>query len=121
LISEEPLVVLIPIVATILVLAFALLPRKEPLTTKIAQRIALVLLGLQLFPVLLIAKEHGSHYLIPLCLTTALNLIPLFKACRSIAGSQLREIVGSVVLVVLVGIGVKSFDLDFFPKIDGLT
>ena len=109
LVQLEPLIVIIPGVATIVLLAFSLFSKKRPSANKISWQIVLALFAIQLISLAVIAKEIGSHYLIPLFITTGLNLVFLFQACRSIDGSRLRKIIGWITLVGLLGIGVKSF------------
>jgi hypothetical protein len=108
LIQNEPLMVIIPVVATIVLLAFSLLLKKLA-PNNISWRIVLGLFAIQMFSLCAIAKEMGAHYLIPLFISTALNLVFLFQACRSVDGSNLKKTVGWIALVVLLAIGVKSF------------
>jgi hypothetical protein len=108
LLKLEPLVVVIPTVATIVLLAFSLFSRK-PQTNRIAWSTVLGLFTIQVISLLLIAKEMGSHYLIPLSVTTGLNLVFLFQTCRRIDGSKLKKAVGWIVLVGLLALGGKSF------------
>jgi hypothetical protein len=110
LIQDEPLIIIIPILATAVTLALSFLTRKQALTIKVAWRTALVLFAIQVISLLLIAKESGTHYLIPLSLTAGLNLIFLFQACRSADswGSKKRA-VGWIALASLVALGIKSF------------
>jgi hypothetical protein len=108
LLKTEPLVVVIPTVATIVLLAFSLFSRK-PQTNRLAWSTVLGLFAIQVISLLLIAKEMGSHYLIPLSITTGLNLVFLFQTCRRIDGSKLKKAVGWIVLVGLLALGDKSF------------
>jgi hypothetical protein len=109
LIQTEPMMVIIPIVATVVVLAFSSLPKNQLAPNKISWGIVLGLFAIQMFSLCAIAKEIGSHYLIPLFVSTALNLIFLFHACRSVSGSKLKKTVAWIALVGLLAIGVKSF------------
>lgn len=109
LVQTEPLVIIIPIVATIVLLVFLLASRKQPTENKIAWRTALVLLVIQAISFLVIAKEMDSHYLIPLALTTGLNLVFLFQACRSVDRSRLKKTIGWIALVGLLVLGAKAF------------
>jgi hypothetical protein len=108
-VQAEPLVTIIPIAATTVVLAFYFLARRQTLTDKIAWRISVVLFTIQAISFLLIAKESGTHYLIPLSLTTGLNLIFLFQTCRSMTRAPLKKILAWVALIGLIGLGFKSF------------
>jgi hypothetical protein len=107
LLKTEPLVVVIPTVATLVLLAFSLFSRK-PQTNRIAWNTVLGLFAIQVISLLLIAKEMGSHYLIPLSITTGLNLVFLFQTCRRIDGSKLKKAAGWIVLVGLLALGGKS-------------
>jgi hypothetical protein len=107
LVKTEPLVVVIPTVATLVLLAFSLFSRK-PQTNRIAWNTVLGLFAIQVISLLLIAKEIGPHYLIPLSITTGLNLVFLFQTCRRIDGSKLKKAAGWIVLVGLLALGGKS-------------
>lgn len=109
LIKTEPLVVVIPVVATVVLLAFSLLAKKERTLNKTGWIFFLALFGIQAISLLTIAKEIGPHYLIPLFITTGLNLIFLFQACRNNDGSRLRRIVGWIALLGLLALGFKDF------------
>jgi hypothetical protein len=109
LVQAEPLVVIVPIVATIVLLVLFLASRKQRPENNIAWRTALVLLAIQLISLLVIAKEMDSHYLIPLALTTGLNLVFLFQAFRDIDRSRLKKTIGWITLVGLLALGAKSF------------
>jgi hypothetical protein len=109
LVRDEPLIIIIPIVATAVTLAFSFATRKQTVTIKVAWRTALVLFAIQVISLLLIAKESGTHYLIPLFLTAGLNLIFLFQACRSVESWGLKRAVGWIALASLVALGFKSF------------
>jgi len=56
-----------------------------------------------------IAKESGSHYLIPLFITTGLNLVFLFQVCRNVSVSKLRKTAGFIALISLLAVGAKGF------------
>jgi hypothetical protein len=107
LLKTEPLVVVIPTIATIVLLAFSLFSRK-PQTNRITWSTVLGLFAIQVISLLLIAKEIGPHYLIPLSITTGLNLVFLFQTCRRIDGSKLKKAAGWIVLVGLLALGGKS-------------
>lgn len=109
LVQIEPLVVIIPTVATIVLLAFSLTSGKASPTNRIAWRTTLALLAIQTGSLLVIAKEGGLHYLIPLSLTTSLNLVFLFQACCRSDAARLIRTVGWVALIGLLGLGGKSF------------
>jgi hypothetical protein len=109
LVQTEPLVIIIPVVATIVLLAFSFLSRGELHPNKIARNTALVLFVIQLISIFLIAKEMGIHYLIPLSLTTSLNLVFLLQACRDIDRPKFKNAIGRIALVGLLALGGVSF------------
>ena len=106
LVQAEPLAIIIPLLATTVLVAFSFLYGSP---NKIGRHTALLLLVIQVASILVIAKETGIHYLIPLALTTALNLVFLFQACRNIDASKLKKRVGRIALVVLLVLGAISF------------
>jgi hypothetical protein len=115
LVQTEPLIVIIPMVATIVLSACSLLSRKQPPANKITWSTVLALFAIQVISLLVVAKEIGNHYLIPLFITTGLNLVFLFQACRSIGRSKIERTVGWIALVVLLALGGKWF-IDKTPK-----
>ncbi|HYZ74869.1 MAG TPA: hypothetical protein VE641_17450 [Chthoniobacterales bacterium] len=121
LVQTEPLVIVIPIVATIVLLSFSILSRSGPHPNKVARNTALVLLLIQVISVFLIAKEMGIHYLIPLSLTTGLNLVLLFQACREIDRPNFRKAIGWITLVALLAFGGVSFVEGTLDRYEGLT
>jgi hypothetical protein len=109
LVQTEPLIVIIPAVATVVLLAFSLLAKKKPALNKIGWITFFGLFIIQVISLVVIAKEDGTHYLIPLFITTGLNLLFLFQACRSIDGSKLTKTIGWIALIGLLGTGAKNF------------
>jgi hypothetical protein len=109
LVQTEPLVIIIPITSTVVVIAFAFLLRKQSLTHAINWQTSLALFGIQVISLLLIAKESGVHYLIPLSLTTGLSLVFLLRAIRSAGRSAFERALGWIALVGLLALGGKSF------------
>jgi hypothetical protein len=109
LVQTEPLVIIIPITSTVVVVAFAFLLRKQSLTHAINWQTSLALFAIQVISLLLIAKESGTHYLIPLSLTTGLSLVLLLRAIRSASRSAFKRALGWIALVGLLGLGCKSF------------
>jgi hypothetical protein len=121
LLQTEPLVVTIPIVATIVLLAFSFLPGTQSPPNKIGQNTALGLFIIQIVSLFAIAKEMGPHYLIPLALTTGLSLVFLFQACRDIDGSKLKKTVRWIALVGLLALGGGSFIAGTLDRYERLT
>jgi len=109
LLQSEPLVTIIPITSTFVVIAFAFLLRKQSLTRAIDWQTSLALFAIQVLSLLLIAKESGIHYLIPLSLTTGLSLVFLLQAIRSAGRSAFKRALGWIALVGLLALGCKSF------------
>jgi hypothetical protein len=116
LIKAEPLILIIPVVATFVLLAFSLLPKKQPAPIEISRSTVLALFAIQMFSLCAIAKEIGCHYLIPLYISTGLSLVFLFQACRSVNGSKLKKIGGCVAIISLLAVGAKGF-VEETPKI----
>jgi hypothetical protein len=85
LISNEPMILWVPVLATIAALT---LHRFRPNTAKTGGEqpivgLVLVVFGLQVVGFILVAKHAGYHYLIPLYLSTGLNLVLLHEAIPS--------------------------------------
>ena len=99
LVQTEPLILAIPVAATIVLLAFSPLPKST----------VLGLFAIQMFSLCAIAKENGSHYLIPLFISTGLNLVFLFQVCRNVNGSKLKKASGFIALISLLAVGTKGF------------
>jgi hypothetical protein len=109
LIQTEPLILIIPVVATFVLLAFSVLPKKQSARIEISRSTVLALFAIQVMSLCAIAKEMGSHYLIPLFISTGLNLVFLFQACRKVNGSKLKQTAGYIALIILLAVGAKGF------------
>jgi hypothetical protein len=109
LVQTEPLVIIIPITSTVVVMAFAFFLGKQSLTHAINWQTSLSLFAIQMLSLLLIAKESGTHYLIPLSLTTGLSLVFLLRAIRSASRSGFKRALGWIALVGLLALGCKNF------------
>ena len=109
LVRTESLVVIIPIISAVILLALSFLPRKQARPAEIGRKTTLAVLVIQAVSLLVIAKEKEPHYLIPLALTTALNLVFLFEACQDIDSSKLKRIVPWIALVGLLALGGGRF------------
>ncbi len=81
LISNEPMIVWVPLFATVTVLVLQSVGRTASGSHALAGP-ALMLLGLQILGFILVAKHAGYHYLIPLYLSTGLNLVLVYEAIR---------------------------------------
>jgi hypothetical protein len=82
LLSHEPKIGWVPLVTTLIILfllVIARIRRIVPANKGIAET-ALVLFALQILGFLLVAKHAYYHYLIPLYLSTGLNLVVLYAA-----------------------------------------
>jgi hypothetical protein len=108
LVQAEPLVVIVPIVATIALLGLFLASGKKSAENYIGWHTALVLLAIQVVSLFLCAKEMDSHYLIPLSLTTGLNLVFLFQACRIASLAKPIKVIGWIALTGLLVFAGKS-------------
>jgi hypothetical protein len=103
--SREPMVALIPTLATLVVVALSALgPRFAP--GGVDWRLvwsSLGLFALQLLSFLFVAKHANFHYFIPLYLSVALNLLLLYGFCRNRAHPALLRILSISVLIGLIG------------------
>jgi hypothetical protein len=109
LLQTEPLVTIIPITSTFVVIVFAFLFWKQPLRYTIDWRTSIGLCAIQVMSLLVIAKENGVHYLIPLSLTTGLSLVFVLRAMRTAGRSPFKRAMGWLALVGLLALGCKSF------------
>jgi hypothetical protein len=107
LLEAEPLIAIIPIVATIVVLVLSVSSKKQKPANAVSWRTALALLAIQAVSFLAIAKETGTHYLIPLSLSTGISLVFLFRAFHGALG--FKQAIGCVALIGLLALGFKDF------------
>jgi hypothetical protein len=108
LVQSEPLVVIIPLTVTIVLLTL-FVSRKQPQTNHLTWRAVLLLFIIQAVCFVVIAKEQGTHYLIPLALTTGLNLVFLYQASRDGDRARLKKTVAWITLASLLALGSKAF------------
>ena len=108
LVRTEPLILAVTIVVTVLLLTCLLLFTKQASLNRISWKIVLALFAIQVASFFAIAKENGLQYLIPLFITTGLNLVFLFQACRSTESARLTKIVRWIGLIVLLTLGSES-------------
>jgi hypothetical protein len=110
LLETEPLIAIIPIVTTTLIVILSeRAPRQLRPHRSIVRRIVLPLVGLQLLSFFAIAKHPDAHYLIPLYLSSGLNLVALFYVLRTTMASPPLRIAGWVALIGLSLLGLGSF------------
>ena len=110
LLEGEPLLGVIPILATIVLLvSVAAIKGSGSPRTGSNTGTALVLFGVQLISFLAVAKHPGGHYLIPLYLSTGLNLVLLYSGLCQGGVSAIKRSIGFVVLLVLLLLGFVSF------------
>jgi len=110
LISGEPMLALIPIITTLTALVVAGYDRLRG--TRLPQPATWAVVRVfiaQVLAFLLILKHGNYHYLIPLCLTTGLNLALLHEDFWRRPGMPLPKILGAGALAFLVFSGVSSF------------
>jgi hypothetical protein len=107
--ENQALVAIIPIVSISVVILLSFLARKQAPANRIDWPTSLCLLAIQAISFFVIVKEAGIHYLIPLSLTTGLNLVFLFQACRSVERSPFKKAVGWIALLGLIALGAKDF------------
>jgi hypothetical protein len=103
LLSREPSVALIPIASTIVILIASLSSRRQENGSQ-QQRsawTASAILILQLLSFLIVAKHANFHYLIPLYLSTGINLVLLYDLCRQSGKVAWKTILAAGVLAML--------------------
>lgn len=109
LVQAEPLVAVVPFTASISVFALSgMLLKVNGLGRRIAWQ-AVGLFALQALSFFLIAKLPGENYLIPLCLTTGLNLVLLFYVCRMTRLSPIKRMLGWIALIGLLILSIGDF------------
>jgi hypothetical protein len=116
LLRAEPLVLAIPLVASVGVIILWL-PKasSEIRSPTLSYRTALGLLGLQVASFLAIAKHPSTQYLIPLCISTGFSLVILFCVIRTANAGVIRIVTGWVTLLGLLFAGFTSF-AEFGPR-----
>jgi hypothetical protein len=110
LLADEPLAGVISIATTITIL-FLLFGTTEnkPSRAIVLQVVARLFAG-QLISFLALAKHpYGNNYLIPLCLSTGLNLVCLLYALRLSRVNAAGKLLGSCVLISLLVLGFGNF------------
>jgi hypothetical protein len=111
LLADEPLVAIISIAAaiTILVLLFRSTTENKTSRAITPQATARLFAG-QLISFLALAKHpYGTNYLIPLCLSTGLNLVFLLYALRLSGSNVAAKRLGFCVLIALLLLGFGNF------------
>jgi uncharacterized membrane protein len=111
LLADEPLVAIISIAAaiTILVLLFRTTTDNKP-SRAITPQVTARLFAGQLISFLALAKHpYGTNYLIPLCLSTGLNLVFLLYALRLSGSNVTAKRLGYCVLIALLVLGFGNF------------
>jgi hypothetical protein len=106
LLSHEPKIGWVPVVATLTTLFLLVIGRIRgivPAKKGIAET-ALILLALQILGFLLIAKHAFFHYLIPLYLSTGLNLIMLYEASTRNGRSTMLTGFGGIGFLSLISV-----------------
>lgn len=110
LLASEPLIAIIPAVTTLLILILSVrTPNQSKLYRTLVWLTILPLTGLQLFSFLAISKHPDQHYLIPLYLSTSLNLISLHWVLRMTSASKAKRILGWIAFGGLLLSGLGTF------------
>lgn len=102
--STEPAMVLIPLLATAAIVVICLRARRRD-SDSAGWTLAWTAVGLfllQILSFLFIAKHASPHYLIPLYLSTGINLVLLYRVTQRLAGAAAPKF-------VVVGISVAVF------------
>ena len=105
---DEPLLVIIPTIATAAAIMLMALGNRQKNSQSVSWLTVLPIFGLQLLSYLVIAKEVYTRYLFPLCLSVGLNLALLFYVFQN-ARSVTKRVIGSLTLIGLLLLGFKDF------------
>jgi hypothetical protein len=109
LLDSAPLLVIIPIATGILLTIASFIPgQSRPLRT-VSLRLVWGIFVVQLISLLTVAKHPADHYLIPLCITTGLNLVLVLFAFQTGEQSAARGATGWLALAGLLVVGLTNF------------
>jgi len=122
LLSREPSVALIPIASTIVILLASLGSQRQENGSQ-QERLAwpaCAILILQLLSFLIVAKHANFHYLIPLYLSTGINLVLLYDLCRRQGKAAWKTILAAGVLAILLVNGFNTLFTGTFSLYNSL-
>lgn len=109
LLASEPLLAVITTATVIAAFGLLLLHKKNKSPQATTCKTILFLFGIQLVSFLVIAKHPAIHYIIPLTITTGLNLALLLVASQGAGSPPIGRAIGWLILVGLVLLGSKDF------------
>jgi hypothetical protein len=112
LLLSAPVLLIIPVVTVLLLTIASFIPAQPGLVRPVSLRLVWAVFGVQLVSLLTVAKHPAEHYLIPLSITTGLNLVLVLFAFQSGQQSAVRRAIGRLALASLLLIGLTNFVQD---------
>jgi hypothetical protein len=109
LLDSAPLLVIIPIVSVLVLVAAHFIPAQSRPARTVPLRLFLAVFAVQLTSLLTVAKHPAAHYLIPLSITTGLNLVLVLFAFQTGGPSAVRRAIGWLALASLLAVGITNF------------
>ncbi len=112
LLLSAPVLLIIPVVTVLLLTIASFIPAQPRLVRPVSLRLVWAVFGAQLISLLTVAKHPAEHYLIPLSLTTGLNLVLVLFVFLSDGQSAVRRAIGWLALASLLVFGLINFVQD---------
>ena len=109
LLDSAPLLLIVQVVTVILLTIASFIPAQPRLVRPVSLRLGWAVFVAQLISLLTVAKHPAEHYLIPLCITTGLNLVLVLFAFQSGEESVVRRAIGWLALASLLVVGLTNF------------
>ena len=109
LLDSAPLLLIIPVVTVLLLTMASFIPAQPRPVRPVSSRLFWAVFVVQLISLLTVAKHPAEHYLIPLCITTGLNLVLVLFAFQSGEQSAVRRAIGWLALASLLVVGLTNF------------
>jgi hypothetical protein len=109
LLDSAPLLVIIPIATGILLTIASFIPAQSRPRRTVSLRLVWAVFVVQLISLLTVAKHPAQHYLIPLFITTGLNLVLVLFAFQTGEQSAARGTIGWLALAGLLVVGLTNF------------
>jgi hypothetical protein len=109
LLDSAPLLLIIPVVTVLLLTIASFIPAQPRLVRPVSLRLVWTVFVVQLISLLTVAKHPAEHYLIPLGITTGLNLVLVLFAFQSGEQSAVRRGISWLALASLLAVGLTNF------------
>jgi hypothetical protein len=109
LLDTAPLLLIIPVVTVLLLTVASIIPAQPRLVRPVSLRLFWAVFVVQLISLLTVAKHPAEHYLIPLFITTGLNLVLVLFAFQTGEQSAVRRAIGWLALASLLVVGLTNF------------